>query len=296
RAGFFQFGGPGRTASLEAAGAILRRFAAEPAPARSIGVLTPSFGLLGAGLADADPEVRAAAAREVGRLWAWAPGRALIPVEEQALTQWKQGLLAAVVRLLGDPDPRGRVAAVACLGLLPIDAAAEPATAGLRDPDPRVRQQTLVSFAGRRDLVTEEDIFALLHDPNPVVTLIAAQVLKGGRGLSPEQVELGKLVFHPRAERRVAVIPRLLGRSDIDPNAWLLHLSHDPTELVRAEVVTALAGRDSTGIRRRLEEMARTDPSAAIRAAAGKLVPADADTTAALPPLPGSASLNPRAN
>jgi hypothetical protein len=42
--------------------------------------------------------------------------------------------------------------------------------------------------------------------------------------------------------------------------------------------------------------MALTDPSAAIREAAGKLVPPGPDVTVALPPLPGSPGLNPKAN
>jgi hypothetical protein len=295
RSGFSRFGGPGRAASLAVVGQILRRFAVEPAPAHAIRVLPPSFETLTAGLADRELEVRVAAMTEVGRLWSWAPGRAMIPVEEQAVAQWKEGLHSPVVRLLTDPDPGARVAAVACLGALPIDAAAAPAVAGVRDPDDRVRQQTLASFAGRPDLVAEEDVLPLLYDPSPAVALVAEQVLKG-RGLSQAQIGLGKLVYHPRAEMRVGAIPLLRGRSDIDPNAWLLHLSRDPAELVRAKAVEALAGHDSSGIRRRLEEMALTDPSAAIREAAGKLVPAGSSTTAALPPLPGSPSLNPKAN
>lgn len=296
RAGFAQFGGPGRATSVAVVGQILRRFAIEPAPAGSVRVLPPSFEVLAAGLADRELEVRVAALTAVGRLWAWAPGRGLMPVEEQAVAQWKEGLHAPVVYLLTDPEPGARAAAVACLGVLPIDAAAEPAAAGVRDPNDLVRQQTLVSFAGRRDLMSEEDILPLLDDPSPIVALMAEQVLKGSRGLSPEQIGLGQLVYHPRAEMRITAIPRLQGRTDIDPNVWLLHLSRDPAELVRAQAVAALAGRDSPAVRRRLEEMALTDPSAAIRATARKLVPAGTDATAALPPLPGSPNLNPRAN
>jgi len=43
--------------------------------------------------------------------------------------------------------------------------------------------------------------------------------------------------------------------------------------------------------------MAQSDESARIRSAAAKVAPAAApDSTVALPPLPGSAGLNPRAN
>ena len=44
-----------------------------------------------------------------------------------------------------------------------------------------------------------------------------------------------------------------------------------------------------------LAEIAAADPSAAVRAAARTLLPKDA-ATVALPPLPGSTSLNPKAN
>ena len=296
RVGFSRFGGAQRATGLAVVGHVLRRFAIEAAPAGSVRVLPPAFELLSEGLTDQDPAVRIAAVSEVGRLWSWSPGRALLPVEEQAVAQWKRGLHAQVVRLLSDPTPGGRSAAVACLGVLPLDAAAEPALAGVRDPDPRVRQQALVSFAGRRDLMTEEDILPLLYDPSPVVALVAERILKGSRGLSPEQIRLGKLVYHPRAETRGTAIPQLRGRTDIDPDLWLLHLSHDEAELVRSRAVADLAGRDSRAVRRRLEEMARTDPAAAVREAAGRLLPAGSDATVALPPLPGSPSLNPRAN
>jgi hypothetical protein len=49
-------------------------------------------------------------------------------------------------------------------------------------------------------------------------------------------------------------------------------------------------------VQRRLAEMAQSDASEAVRQAARKLVPAIDETTASLPPLPGSASLNPKAN
>jgi len=42
--------------------------------------------------------------------------------------------------------------------------------------------------------------------------------------------------------------------------------------------------------------MARSDQSEAVRKAAGKVVPSPREATASLPPLPGSTSLNPKAN
>jgi hypothetical protein len=59
-----------------------------------------------------------------------------------------------------------------------------------------------------------------------------------------------------------------------------------------------MTGKDNNELRNRLREMAAKDTSAVVRAAASKLVAQlpQADTTAALPPLPGSPKLTPRAN
>ena len=59
-----------------------------------------------------------------------------------------------------------------------------------------------------------------------------------------------------------------------------------------------MTGRDASELLARLREMATQDTSPAVRAAAGRLVAASgkAETISALPPLPGSPSLTPKAN
>jgi HEAT repeats len=105
------------------------------------------------------------------------------------------------------------------------------------------------------------------------------------------------LIYSPRPEQRVSVIPLLRNRTDLDPVVWLIQLSRDPVEMVRMSSIEALATHKEPSVQRRLAEMARSDGSPAIREAASKVVPpADGETTAALPPLPGSSSLNPKAN
>ena len=79
------------------------------------------------------------------------------------------------------------------------------------------------------------------------------------------------------------------------PVVWLLHLSRDREERVRVSAVEALSSRLSPEVRRRLAEMATSDQSSTVREAASKIVPPP-PKTAALPPLPGSPSLNPKAN
>ena len=92
------------------------------------------------------------------------------------------------------------------------------------------------------------------------------------------------------------MIPLIRDRTDIDPVTWLLQLSHDHDDSVRAQAVEALVNRDSPEVDRRLKELASTDASPLVRAAAGKHVSKSAVETTALPPLPGSSSLNPKAN
>lgn len=294
RTGFEKFGPEGRSSALAISGKILERFGADPAPACWAAALAPSHEILKSGLADTTPSVRAAALVEVGKLWSWVPGLTPTPAEEEALDSFKQGLLTPTVRRLTDRDASARAAAVTCLSKLPINDAAAPAVACLADPDQTVRQQVLIGFAARPALLTEEQILPRLYDPSKIVVLIAERVLKA-RGLSDDQVELGRLVFHPRASKRASAIPLLPSRTDIDPVVWLLLLSHDREESVRAKALEALAGRDTPEAGRRLREMAQNDESARIRAAAAKVAPAS-ETTAALPPLPGSPNLNPRAN
>ena len=183
----------------------------------------------------------------------------------------------------------------------------------------------LVSFAQRPALLTEDAILKRLHDTEPAVAQTAELILKS-RGLTTEQIELGRLIFDPRPEHRASVIPQLRNRTDIDPVVWLLQLSHDENETVRVGAAQALAERPTPEVLQRLVEMARSDQSPTVRQAVGKLVapspeggdrhgpaaaaplapveagppggtlPVNPEATVALPPLPGSPSLNPKAN
>jgi len=296
RAGFAKFAPEARGLALAVAGQVLARLAVDPAPPAWSKALEPAHGLLTSGLADSVPGVRVAATAEVGRLWSWTPGCTPTPYEERTIDDWKQSFVAPTVRALAAREPETRAAAVACLAKLPINDAAAPAAAYVADPEAIVRQQALIGFASRRDLLSEEAVLPLLHDPNPAVAFLARRTLMA-RGLNEDQVALGRLIAHPSAARRVSVIPQLLSRTDIDPVVWLVQLSRDADESVRAKALEALATRTTPEARSRLREMAQSDESARIRSAAAKVAPAAApDSTVALPPLPGSAGLNPRAN
>ncbi len=295
RTGFLGFKGPGRIVSVGLACRILDGFAVEPAPGLWAEALAPLHDLLSAGLSDSDPSLRAAALDEVAKLWVWLPGRSITPAEETALVRWKEDLYHPVMRCLGRRDARTLTAAIACLGALPIDNAASPAIAYLDNTDAEVRKQTLVSFARRPLLLTDDLLLTRLHDVEPMIREAATSVLKA-RGLSREQISLGALIFSPKPQQRMSVIPLLKDRSDVDPAIWLIQLSRDPEEMVRISAVEAMGPLKSAAAQRRLAEMARSDISEAVRKAAGKLLAPARENTAALPALPGPAGLNPRAN
>jgi len=328
RVGFLRFGSYGRVSSLMLVTKVLERFGVEEAPSCWFPALRPAHDLFASGLADADLQTRLTAMNQVGQFWSWFPGRTMMPIEESRLLDWKGALYQPVLRRLGDREPQARAGAVACLGNLADDPAAAKALPYLEDNGPDaaiVRQQVLVSFAQRPALLSEDVILKRLQDSEPAVAQTAELILKS-RGLTTEQIELGRLIFDPRPEHRASVIPQLRNRTDIDPVVWLLQLSHDESESVRVGAAQALAERPTPEVLQRLVEMARSDRSPSVRQAVGKLVapapkaetaaalpvplplprskpgrpgenvPVNPEATVALPPLPGSPSLNPKAN
>jgi hypothetical protein len=161
-----------------------------------------------------------------------------------------------------------------------------------------------MGFARRPAVLTEEAILPRLYDEDTGVAMLAKVVLDQ-RGLSDSQIELGKQVFSPIVAERKDVIQHLEGRDDIDPVVWLIHLSRDPEPTIRAAALDALKENASMpDVLKRLTEMAVDDPSATVRTQARAMLPKEAaavlpqpgESTVALPPLPGSPALYPRAN
>jgi len=295
RTGFLRFSPPVRATAVTVACRILDRFTVEPAPGCWVQALPQLHDLLTASLADSAPKTRFVALDEISRFWVWVPGRSLMPVEEQALAEWKGGLHPSVLRCLASPDAMTRMAAVACLGALPDDRFAAPALAYLEDANAEVRQQAMASFSQRNLLLTDDMLFKRLHDENATIREQAGLILRV-RGLTQEQISLGGLMYSEKADQRLSVIPFLKNRTDLDPVVWLIQLSRDPVESVRLSAVEALSSHNTPSVHRRLSEMARSDSSQAVRTAAGKFAPSIEETTASLPPLPGSSSLSPKAN
>jgi hypothetical protein len=296
RAAFMKLDAPSRGGVAIATSRILEKYSVEPAPGAWVKALPLVHDIFSASLTDASADTRFATLGEISKFWNWMPGRSLTPIEEQALAEWKGKFLPLVVRCLARDDVRTRMAAVACLGTLPIDSAAASAIPYLEnDPSPVVRKQTLISFAHRGLLMTDDMVLKRIHDTDPSIGETAKIVLKT-RGLTQEQISLGGLIFSPRPDQRVSVIPLVRNRTDLDPVLWLIQLSQDPVETVRISAIEALAQHKTPAAQRRLAEMARSDKSEVVRREAGKFIPSIEETTASLPPLPGSSVLNPKAN
>ncbi len=285
RSGFPRFSPYGRASALGVVSAILEKFRISPAPVvwRNE-LLGPSADLLGSALADQSPSVRIAAMAALKDLWNWTPGYELNKSDLEQIGAWKEGFGPGVIRRLSDPEPESRASAVACLGALRVPQIAGPAVALLKDKDPTVRAQVLLSFLDRPLILTEEAILPLLNDPSPVVAPLAKRTLKA-RGLSDDLIGLAKFIVHPRADLRLSAIGMLKGRTDIDPVVWLSYLSNDVEETIRQKAMEALSANNGPEARTRLTEMALGDPSAAIRKQAKALLGRD-ETADALPPLP----------
>ena len=287
RAGFKSFKPAGRASAIAAASLILNRFGVEPAPTKWLDALHPTHALFTAGLADAHVDVRCSTLNEVGQHWNWLPGRVMTPAEESTLAEWKDSFIALATRCLGDREPKSRAAAVVCLGNAAIDSIAAPAVAYTDDPESGgVRYKALMVFANRPALLTEDAVLKRLHDKEPGVPELAELILKG-RGLTKDQIYLGRKMGDPRPEVRAAVISMIRDRTDIDPTVWLIELSHDTDETVRGKAAEALATRESPDVDRRLREMATADTSPIVRATVTKIMAKLAkETTASLPMLP----------
>lgn len=297
RSGFLKYAPPARVLAATLAVEILDNYGVDPAPSNWTEALKPLHDIYAAAFADADGNVRCAALEQSRRFWAWMPGRSMTPAEEDSLAEWKEAIHRPVVRCLASQDNFTRIAAIYSLGYLPIDAAAEPAIAYLEDSAPAVRRQVLISFTSRPALLSVDMLLSRLHDSDEAIRDAASAALKV-RGLSQELIGLGGLMTSPRPDQRASVIALIKDRDDIDPVVWLLQLSRDDDESVRLHAIEALAQRDeqTAAIKRRIVEMAQSDASPQVREAAVKLMPSPEETTASLPPLPGSSLLNPKAN
>lgn len=300
--GFAKFNENDRRQILTLATQALKRFTPEGAPESWFRILPPVESLFTQGIDDASPKVRTDALAHAGLYGGWFPGRSLTSTEEEFLTGFKVRLGEKMAERLADSHPLVRVAAVAALGAQPTRRESAPGTALLADPNPTVRCQVLMSYANRPDVLEDEKVLPLLMDSRSEVADLAEKALKA-RGRTPDQIGMGRLLYHPNPEMRASAISMLEIKGDaagLDREVWLLQLSHDPDASVRLQAIAALRKDTPTtiAVRKRLREMSVLDGDEKVRdaAKAGAGDATDDDVTATLPPLPGTPGLTPTAN
>jgi HEAT repeat protein len=147
----------------------------------------------------------------------------------------------------------------------------------LKDPSAEVRRAAIVGVGPvkrSRDpdaddyVVLDDVLLPCLHDADTEMRRLTEVVLQS-RGRTPAQIRLGFFLTAPDPVVRIRVVEQLRRVPDVDQAMWLTRVSHDPSPAIRAAAARALgplsaADNVDDRARTRLDEMARTDPSATV--------------------------------
>jgi hypothetical protein len=134
----------------------------------------------------------------------------------------------------------------------------------LKDDAALVRKTALLAVGPARELVSDDDLLALLHDPDEEVQSLCELALRG-RGLSETHISLARLIGDARPAARLQVLDHLREAGDLEPGVWLRRLCQDPAPAVRAAAVRAAVAQSHIDLRPCLSEMAQQDPSPTVR-------------------------------
>lgn len=138
----------------------------------------------------------------------------------------------------------------------------------LKDDSAEVRQAALIALGTSRDLVSDDDLLPLLHDPDQDVQTLCETALRS-RGLQESHILLARLISDDRPGARLQVLQHLRQTSDLEPRVWLRRLCQDPAPAVRAAAIRAAASQTVVDMLPELRELAQEDPSPTIRELAG---------------------------
>lgn len=165
---------------------------------------------------------------------------------------------------LASPSASLRVRAVQ-LALHPGMDLYEEVAALLNDPSTEVRRKAILAVGPADNEVLDDALLPSLHDDDPEVRQLCRKALES-RGRTPPQIRLGFLLTAKNPVVRVQVVDFFHTVPDVDPSLWLTRLSHDPSPAIRAAAVRAMSRfcANDRGLAERLDEMARTDPSATV--------------------------------
>jgi hypothetical protein len=133
----------------------------------------------------------------------------------------------------------------------------------LNDAAPEVRRLVVPAVGSSKNAMETEDLLRWLHDSDGEVRRLCELALRRNRGLSQEEIHLGKLITDSSARVRLQVLDYLGSRRDsgLCPGAWLRHLSHDAAPEVRFAAIRAIKEQDVGELNDRIDQMARNDPS-----------------------------------
>lgn len=249
RDGFANFSVAGKEAALEWQLVQLNGPAAK-------GMAAPATALLATTLSSTEPSVRRRGLALANTLLSQVP-----------TTSCVETCCQLVRRELGAPEADCRAQAVR-LTLQPTlqkeTGLLKQVAALLKDADSAVRRAAVLSVGLDRDVLVEDDLLPLLHDADKEVRRLTALALKQ-RGLSDNQIVLGKLICDPRPLARLQILEQLPHATELDSMVWLQRLSNDTSDAVRAAAVRAMGDLLTPELVARLEQMAQHDPSPTVR-------------------------------
>ena len=185
--------------------------------------------------------------------------------------QWLDICRELAAQGLGATEPPTRVAALQLMLRPPLrqenDLLAKVVPL-LKDPIVMVRKTALVVLGPARDMVKDDELLVLLHDPDDEVQNLCELALRG-RGLQANHILLARLISDERPSARLQVLQYLAETPDLEPGVWLQRLCQDTSPAVRAAAVRAAAAQTQVDLRPCLYEMAQQDPSLTVRQLAG---------------------------
>jgi hypothetical protein len=132
------------------------------------------------------------------------------------------------------------------------------------DSDPTVRRAVVLALGANREWLSDDELLPRLHDPEREVQRLARMALRS-RGLSEEQVHMGRLLTDPRPAARLDLLALLYRNAELDLSAWLMRLTRDASPAVRAATVRTVGELRIFQLIDRINEMAEADPDASVR-------------------------------
>lgn len=210
--------------------------------------LSGAHRLVELGRVGAEPAARAAILR-------LAVSLARANLTEESLPRFRELARSGIA----DGDSRVQLAAISLATLPPMRMLDEVAHC-LCSHSAEVRRGALLVLGPNPEILNEDALLPLLHDPDPQNAGLAQSALVA-RGLTNDQIRLGRLIADPNPTHRLEVLDHLEGPAPVDVAMWLKRLSHDTSPAVRSAAARAMAQAGGQDLSERLAQMAEGDPS-----------------------------------